>query len=120
VKRTFVACRIACVSDDGENALARAPGINSYEITHPDASPTGHVTANDVVDIARVDITPGVSFILILNISEASTVSTTARLICSQVNLGDHGGQFHPLLLHPTSTCPVLRKSFRQRNQITF
>jgi len=56
---------IACISDDSEHALARALRIDRHEVTHPDAAPPGNVAANDVIDIACVDVASWIGFILI-------------------------------------------------------
>jgi len=79
VKRSLVACGIACVPDNSKHAPASALRINRHEITHPHAAPPSDVSANDIIDIAGVDIAPRIPFLLILNISKGGLRNVIAR-----------------------------------------
>jgi hypothetical protein len=57
----------------------RALRIDRRKVIHPYTAPPGHVAANDIIDIAGVDIASWIPFILILNISKGGLRNVIAR-----------------------------------------
>jgi hypothetical protein len=79
VKRSFVAGGVACIPDDSEHAPVRALRVDRHKVTHPHTAPPRHVTANDIIDLACVNVAPWVPFASILDIGEGGLRNVIAR-----------------------------------------
>jgi hypothetical protein len=70
VEGSLIACRITGIANDGECASAGSFGINGHEITHPDTMAPGEIAANNIVNVASVDIRSRVAFIRVCDIGK--------------------------------------------------
>lgn len=79
VKRSFIASGVAGVSNNCKDAFVRACGTDRDKIADPYAALSCCISANDVINVAGVDIAPRVPFILISKVSERSLRNVVAR-----------------------------------------
>src|SRR5581483_1997753 len=79
MKRALIASGITRISDDSEHALVRAPRVDSDEVSHLYTAPPGNIAANNVIDVAGVNVPPRVRFIWIFYIGKGGLRNVVAR-----------------------------------------